>query len=422
MTVIRKFGPDFGRRKFLTEMLAGVLNVGVLGSSWRASAAAGDSRAAYPDELLHIEALTKGRLQPGDVITRDNVHLVSDLLDPVRMHQIRDLGRRLVLAKTTTELDHLSPAAYLEASLRNAGKARFDAKGNVVTLEGGPWIGGNPFPDPKNATEVFAAHTLSWGRHESCLYAIREYDIDPLGQVQFQYASGWAELSSVERQTNSRTPALTASLKDKLRLQSVFFVSPTDVRGVAYLNIWPYDQTQFPELYGYLPAFKRVRRFPTNQRFEPLIPGSELYLSDAWAAGDPFLTWGDYRIVRRGPIWGLSREAGIPSMPIGSTRPMAARRGTLSGIRRWNWFLKRLLSRRVRLAFHGRRSARSWFGLMRERYCRWRWFRMTVAAKCSAILMVHFHSMKTERPVLPTGSTPIGPGGRFTPLTCKPAG
>lgn len=304
MTILQKFGPEFGRRKFLSETLAGALSVGVLGSSWRAFAASGDSSPAYPDELLHIEARTKGRLQPGDVITRDNVHLVSDLLDPVRIHQIRDMGRQLTLAQTTTELHRLSPLAYLEASLRNAGKARFDAKGNVVTQDGKPWIGGNPFPDPKSATEVFAAHTLSWGRHESCMYAVKEYDIDPLGQVQFQYASGWAELSSVERQTNSLNQAVTASLKDKLRLQSVFFVSPTDVRGVAYLNIWPYDQTQFPELYGYLPAFKRVRRFPTNQRFEPLIPGSELYLSDAWAAGDPFLTWGDYKIVQRGPYLG----------------------------------------------------------------------------------------------------------------------
>ena len=44
-----------------------------------------------------------------------------------------------------------------------------------------------------------------------------------------------------------------------------------------------------------------MRRFPSNQRFEPLIPGSSLYLSDAWTAGDPFLTWGNYRIVGRGP-------------------------------------------------------------------------------------------------------------------------
>jgi len=31
------------------------------------------------------------------------------------------------------------------------------------------------------------------------------------------------------------------------------------------------------------------------------VPGSTLFLSDAWAAGDPLLTWGNYRIVGRGP-------------------------------------------------------------------------------------------------------------------------
>ena len=82
---------------------------------------------------------------------------------------------------------------------------------------------------------------------------------------------------------------------------TILFVTPNDVRGTSFLNIWPYDQNRFPELYGYLPAFKRVRRFPTNQRFEPLITGNTLYLSDAWAAGDPFLTWGNYRVVHRGP-------------------------------------------------------------------------------------------------------------------------
>ena len=70
------------------------------------------------------------------------------------------------------------------------------------------------------------------------------------------------------------------------------------------MNEWYYDQAKFPELFGYLPAFKRVRRFPTNQRFEPLVAGINLFLSDAWAAGDPMLTWGNYKIIHRGPFLG----------------------------------------------------------------------------------------------------------------------
>jgi hypothetical protein len=87
--------------------------------------------AAYPDEWLSIEQYTKGRL---------------------------------------------NPSAYLEATARHKGLARFDADGNIVAAEGKPWIGGNPFPEPTSALEVFAAHTLSWGRHDVSVYATRETD------------------------------------------------------------------------------------------------------------------------------------------------------------------------------------------------------------------------------------------------------
>lgn len=79
-------------------------------------------------------------------------------------------------------------------------------------------------------------------------------------------------------------------------------MSPQSFRGTSFLNVWDYDHSTFPLLYGYVPEFRRIRQFPTDQRFEPLVPGSALYLSDAWAAGDPLHTWGNYRIVGRGPF------------------------------------------------------------------------------------------------------------------------
>ena len=102
------------------------------------------------------------------------------------------------------------------------------------------------------------------------------------------------------------------NLDHMTRYQSVWFTAPNDVKGTAFMNEWHYDQARYPELFGYLPAFKRVRRFPTNQRFEPLVAGINIYLSDAWAAGDPMLTWGNWKIIHRGPYLGAMHHNWVP--------------------------------------------------------------------------------------------------------------
>jgi hypothetical protein len=298
---LRRYDPDYSRRHFLKQLALGAGGAGVLMPLHRAIAATGDIGKAYPDELLSIEGYTRGRIQTGEEISAANVELVKELLEPIRYQQILKQGRRLKVAKTTTEVMRLSPWDYIEATLRNAGKARFNERGDVVNADGKPWIGGNPFPEPKDGLELFAAQTLSWGRHDASFYAFKEYDLDAAGEVKFNYSGGWAELSPVARVSMEPKPYWPAH-QDKLRFQSVFFLTPQNMRGTSFLNIWDYDQRKFPDLYGYVAEFRRIRQFPTDQRFEPLVPGSSMYLSDAWAAGDPLHTWGNYKIVGRGPF------------------------------------------------------------------------------------------------------------------------
>lgn len=309
---IKKFDRQFSRRHFFSQVTAGVLTTGVLKPLWPQIASAGNIDGVYPDEIMSIDEYTKGAISNGDEINTGNVHLVKELLDPIQYKQVLEMGRVLKIRPTTRDILRLSPREYIEATLNHAGMARFRKDGNVVTQDGQPWIGGNPFPNPKSALEVFAAITLSWGRHDASAYAVKEYDLDEYGDIAYRYQSYWVEYSPVGRLVLEPRPHWPGH-EDKLRYQSVFFVSPTDARGTSYLNVWPYDQNQYPDLFGYIPSFKRVRRFPTNQRFEPLIPGSTLYLSDAWAAGDPFLTWGNYRIVHRGPMLAAVSESWNPS-------------------------------------------------------------------------------------------------------------
>jgi len=299
---LMRYDSGYSRRKFLADAAKGVLSTGVLAPLAKVMAATGDISKAYPDELLSIEGYTKGKIKTGDMITAANVELVKDLLEPVRYEQIQKQGRRLKIGKTTTDIMRLSPWEYIEATLRNSGKGMFDAKGNVVNkVDGQPWIGGNPFPDPKTGVELFAAQTLNWGRHDASFYALQISTVDLDGSEKFTYSGGWAEMAAVGRVSMDPKPYWTGH-QDKLRYQSVFFKTPQAFRGTSFLNIWDYDASTFPLLYGYVPEFRRIRQFPTDQRFEPLVPGLTLYLSDAWAAGDPLYTWGNYKIVGRGPF------------------------------------------------------------------------------------------------------------------------
>ncbi|MEQ8740818.1 MAG: DUF1329 domain-containing protein [Hoeflea sp.] len=190
---IRKYDRDFTRRAFLEKSLKGVATAGILAPLWPEIARSGTIDKAYPEELLSIDLYTKGQIKPGDVITADNVEIVKDLLDPIAYRQVKEMGRRITIVETTTDVTKLFPHEYLEATLSNAGKAKFDANGNVVTDNGKPWIGGNPFPDAKTGEEAFYNLTLSWGRHDESVYAVRDWDISPSGSLSYQYDFVWAE-------------------------------------------------------------------------------------------------------------------------------------------------------------------------------------------------------------------------------------
>jgi hypothetical protein len=129
MAHIRKYTADYSRRKFLEHTAAGMFGAGVLAPVWSTAAENGDFTKSYPAELLSIEDYTKGALKAGDIIDANNVDLVQDLIDGVRYMQIKQMGRKIELVPSTTEMTKLSPVEYIEATLRNKGVAKFDADG-----------------------------------------------------------------------------------------------------------------------------------------------------------------------------------------------------------------------------------------------------------------------------------------------------
>ncbi|MDN5873337.1 MAG: DUF1329 domain-containing protein [Sinobacteraceae bacterium] len=300
---IRKYDFDYSRRHFLDKTTKGIGAAGVLTSMWPmlTKADTPDIDKAYPEELTSIEMQSKGKVKTGDLITAENVEHVTHLLDPITLLQVRKLGRQIRVCDTTRDISHLMEVPFLDATLRNYNAATLDSVGNIwEKSKGTTWQGGLPFTEPSAGLNAIYNITLAWGRHNALQYPIREFDVGPEGDVQYAYQWVWAEMNVTAR-TDGK---VFHGMSDLLRFNTAYFTSPQSSSGVAFLNNWHYDQRKFPGLIGYLPAFKRVREYPANQRFEPLVPGATFWFSDAWAAGDPALTWGNYKIVERKPMLG----------------------------------------------------------------------------------------------------------------------
>jgi hypothetical protein len=304
---ITKFDKGFTRRHVLEGIGKSALFAGSLAPLWDIIARDGDISKAYPEETLSIELMSGGAVKPGGMIDAGNVGSVKHLLDPGTFIQISQQGRVVKMAeKTTTDILSLNPRSYIEATLRNRYKALIDAKGNVIVAGMKPWIGGNPFPGGGSAHEILASHVLNWSRRDSAAYPIVEWDMNADGEQQFHYHYYFVEAMATGRVLLDPKPYMNENM-DILRYHTVMATAPADFRpGTSLVSQWNTDQTKWPNYFAYLPDLKRIMRWSVLPRFEPLVPGTTMTATDVpfWMMGDPFLTWGNFKLKGAAPWLG----------------------------------------------------------------------------------------------------------------------
>src|ERR1700733_5820908 len=119
---VRKYDFDYGRRKCREKGAIGA-GAGVLAPLWPLIGESADNTKAYPEELLHIEAYTKGKIKVGDYVDASNIEVVKDLVDPLVFRQVKEMGRRIKIVESTKDVTKLFPHRYLATSLKNRGRA-----------------------------------------------------------------------------------------------------------------------------------------------------------------------------------------------------------------------------------------------------------------------------------------------------------
>ena len=300
---ILKYDKQFTRRHFMESAGKAAVGAGMLAPLWEVIARDGDIRKAYPDEALSIEHYSSGAVKAGGVVDASNVDSVKTMLDPMLYMEVAQQGRVLNIKEPETNIFQLSARPYMEATLRNQGQARLDESGNVVTKDGKPWIGGHPFPEGDDAFKVVIGHALNWTRHDAGAYPGFEWDLDRNDKELYHYQNMFVEYLAAGRNVLNPKPYLPGH-EDKLRFSTFVLTAPQAFQGTSAMNIWYYDQSKLPEFYGFLPDFKRVRRFTTSQRFEPAVPASNYFPTDTYMMGDPVLLWGNFKIVGKVPFLG----------------------------------------------------------------------------------------------------------------------
>jgi hypothetical protein len=256
--------------------------------------------AAYPEEVLSIEKYTKGRVKPGMVISKDNADLVKDLC-PEGLYVELKRGRQIKIAETTMQLESFLPEYWIEATLRNKGQGVLDKKGQLWTKDGKPWIGGDPFPEPKSGLEAMWNHLFNFRRYDDLIEPAYEVDVDREdGNVVRISEAVFTIIYTVGRQVADPKPSVP-TYKDENYRVSLMIMKPFDVYGLNVGTTIPYNQSALPDTFAYIPTLRRVRRLPSSQRFEPLRPYAVHYPSDINLHNDPLLTW-SWKLVGRRPM------------------------------------------------------------------------------------------------------------------------
>lgn len=240
--------------------------------------------------LPTIEELTGGKVKEGDLINKDNMDLVKDLLTDGQKKCLQD-GMVMRMANHKLKPLEGTPFNYNEATEKNRGKAILDEGKMTVWFEktGTLWPGGNPFPEAKSATEVMA----------NVKFGVVEDDYSMVGWMDYVNNDGkmyksqgyWGYFIWVN--TRESIPPLGAwpGYEDQMYRKVTCFTTPLEAKGLGGFNIRYYnDAEKYDQGFFYHPAFKKTGRsnattWMNNQG------GTDFTFGDGMGLQDPLVDW-----------------------------------------------------------------------------------------------------------------------------------
>ena len=239
-----------------------------------------------------VEEISGGKLQVGDMITKNTVELVRDYLPHTYYLDTLDGAEWEITAYTPGE--EFLPQAMLKATKENLGKAVISPSGTVRMPDGRAWIGGFPVPEAKTGLEVMV--NRQFRSSDGWVDLAKSYWVNSAGEIYKNVVAGIRTMNMTGRVSVDPRPAYPG-YEDQLSRLVLHFDDPYDVRGTQLLSVTYVDQDKYPDVWLYTPVQRRLIRISSGQRYDS-VDGSLVRTGDIDTFSDPLGLW-DFELVRR---------------------------------------------------------------------------------------------------------------------------
>jgi len=250
---------------FVLAFLAVILLPGFLGA------------AELPDYQKYT-----GPIKPGVVITKANwdtyLPELKKLLPPSKLQWMsKGINEGLVTMPIVETTYVPQTKGMMEATRKYAGTARVGADNQLLN-----WTAGFPFPDPKNARE------LAWNCYPTINRSHAHDDIQFIKWFGLFQGSKYEKhfvWNYYDRKYKGRTdiaPLGDMAIfkeKDIIVKQAMVIVEPNEVKGFIQFRVRYWDIDKPDEVYGYIPALRRLRRLTGSDCTDPML-GSDVAYDD----------------------------------------------------------------------------------------------------------------------------------------------
>jgi hypothetical protein len=267
------------------------------------------SIAAQSGTLAHAD------VKPGDVITKDNASVITDLVSPAIKWCVERGMRMTIVESQTIPL----PKPYVAATEQYSAQVKIRPDG--LALEN--WVAGQPFPkidvnDPDVAKKIMYNYEARWGETDDIDLTNFDADTGAIGKegsgmsVEKHFILDHFQRLYYRGRLHVDPKPTFEPNKDEARYKESLhpIIEPFDLKGTGFTYYRYLDPNRHDDSWLYLPQLRRVRRLSSAQRSDALF-GQDTDL-DSYGGYAGSIAWSDWKFLGQRTVLGAMHGKSWP--------------------------------------------------------------------------------------------------------------